>query len=203
MKLYYTQGACSLVTRIIINELGLECEFESVDLKTKRTETGNDFLSINSKGSVPTLQLNNGEILTENAIMLQYLADSSEAFMLLPPMNDFNRYRVLEWLNYVATELHKGIGILFNPAITAELRNQIFMPLIKAKLNYVNAHLQHHDYLLGANFTLPDAYLFVMLLWTSYFKLDLNEWEHLARYFQALKNRPSILQSLKQEALKK
>lgn len=199
MKLYYTPAACSLVARIIINETGLKAEFESVNLKTKTTETGADYLAINSKGSVPALQLNNGDVLTENAVILQYLADEAKATQLLPPITDFNRYRVLEWINYISTELHKGIGILFNPAITDDLRNNIFIPLIKSKLKYVNNHLQHHTYLSGDHFTLPDAYLFVMLRWAAYFKLDLKEWSNLSRYFTELSGRPSIKQSLKQE----
>jgi len=199
MKLYYTPGACSLVIRIIINEIGIQSEFESVDLRTKTTETGGDYLAINPKGAVPALQLNNGDILTENAIILQYLADDSNATHLLPQTTDFNRYRVLEWLNYITTELHKGMSVLFNPAIPDDLKNNLFIPLIKSKLSYVNNHLQHHTYLLGNHFTLPDAYLFVMLRWAIYFKIDLKEWSNLERYFAELSDRPSIQQSLKQE----
>ena len=199
MKLYYTKGACSLVVRVVINELNLDAQYESVDLKTKKTETGQDFLDINPKGAVPALEISPGKILTENAVILQYLADHSNAVELLPNLNDFNRYRVLEWLNYITTELHKGIGILFNPLITPELRQQIFIPLIKSKLSFVNNHLQNHQYLMGDHFTLPDAYLFVMLLWTSYFKMDLSEWSQLPRYFKELNNRQSIKNALKQE----
>ncbi len=199
MKLYYTPGACSLVVRIIINEIGLKSEFESVNLKTKTTETGEDYLTINPKGSVPALQLKNGDILTENAVILQYLADDSKATQLLPPTTDFNRYRVLEWLTYITTELHKGIGILFNPTISEDLRNNFFIPLIKSKLSYVNNHLQQHKYLLGEQFTLPDAYLFVMLRWAIYFKIDLKEWSSLTQYFAKLSDRSSIQLSLKQE----
>lgn len=199
MKLYYTKDACSLVARIIINELGKECHYESVDLKTKKTETGEDFLKINPKGSVPVLQLSNSEILTENAVILQYLAESSNAFSLLPPPDDFKRYGVLMWLNYIATELHKGIGILFNPSITSEMKEQIFKPLIEARLNYIENHLKHHPYLVGEEFTLPDAYLFVMLRWALYFKLNLKKWSNLTRYFNLLNKRPSVLLSLEQE----
>ncbi len=199
MKLYYAPGACSLVVRIIINELGLESEFESVNLMTKKTEKGADYLAINPKGAVPALQLNSGEVLTENAIILQYLADASKATQLLPQISDFNRYRVLEWLNYITTELHKGIGVLFNPAMSDDLRNNLFIPLIKSKLSYVNKHLEENTYLLGNHFTLPDAYLFVMLRWALYFKLDLNEWTNLARHFTELSDRPSVQKSLSQE----
>lgn len=199
MKLYYTKGACSLVVRIVINELNLDASYESVDLHTKKTQTGMNFLDINPKGSVPALDISSGNILTENAVILQYLADHSNATALIPALNDFNRYRVLEWLNYITTELHKGIGVLFNPSITDEMRQNIFIPLIKSKLNFINNHLKNNHYLNGDSFTLPDAYLFVMLLWTSYFKLDLNEWEHLSRYFKKLYHRESIINALKQE----
>ena len=202
MKLYYTKGACSLAVRIIINEIGLECEFDLVDLKNKKTQAGMDFLGINPKGAVPVIQLNNGDILTENAAILQYLADHSKATHLLPPVNHFDRYRTLEWLNYIATELHKGFGPFFNPAFTDEMRNHIFLPMIKAKFNYVNHHLEHQQYLLGDAFTLPDAYLFVILRWASLFNVSLNEWGNLTRYFTALNNRASTQLSLVQEGLR-
>ncbi len=201
MKLYYTKGACSLVIRIIINEIGLRCEFESVDLHTKTTEKGVDFLTINDKGSVPALELKAGKVLTENAVILQYLADDAKATQLLPQTGDFNRYRILEWVNYISTELHKSFGPLFNPTLSEETKTTFFIPLIKSKLSYVNQHLQHHTYLLGDTFTLPDAYLFVMLLWASYFKIELKKWPNLSRYFTELHSRKSIQQSLKQEAL--
>lgn len=197
MKLYYTKGACSLVVRIVIEELKLNVAFESVDLRTKKTASGINFLTINSKGAVPALELDSKEILTENAVILQYLADHAKATELLPPVDDFKRYRVLEWLNFVASELHKGIGILFNPSVTKELREQFFFPLIKTKLHFVDNHLQHHRYLTGESFTLPDAYLFVMLQWALYFKVPLES--HLERYFAELQNRPSIATALKQE----
>src|SRR5689334_13101143 len=108
MKLYYSKGACSLAVRILLHELGIKSEFEAVDLKTKRTETNADFLKINPKGAVPTLTTDKQEILTENAVILCYLADEYKAIELLPAPGNFKRYRVLEWLNYVATEIHKG-----------------------------------------------------------------------------------------------
>ena len=199
MKLYYTKGACSLVIRIVINEIGFDATFESVDLKTKRTASGEDFRTINPKGSVPTLQLDNGDTLTENAVILQYLADTAKATELLPALGDFKRYRVLEWLNYITTELHKSIGLLFNPTVTEDMKDKIVIPIIKAKLGYLDKHLSHHHFLLGDDFTLPDAYLFVMLRWSFYFKFDFKEWPHLASYFAELDKRESIVKSLNQE----
>jgi glutathione S-transferase len=201
MKLYYTKGACSLVVRIIMNELELPCEFESVDLKTKKTESGDDFLAINPKGAVPTLKLNNGEILTENAVILQYLADHASATSLLPAVGDLKRYRVLEWLNYITTELHKGFGPLFNGAIPQEVKEQVFIPVIEKKFASINAHLQQHQYLYGNHFTLPDAYLYVMVRWASSFKINLNERTHLTRYFDEISKRKSVEKSLKEEGL--
>ena len=112
MRLYYSKGACSLAVRIIINEIGTKCEYEAVDLKSKKTETGQDFLTINPKGAVPTLLTENNEILTEALVIQVYLADQFKNHQLLAPLGDFKRYRTMEWLNYVATELHKGVGIL-------------------------------------------------------------------------------------------
>ena len=201
MKLYYAKGACSLAVRITINELGLKSEYESVDLKTKQTETGQDFLKINSKGAVPTLLTDQGEILTENAVIQQYLADEAQATQLLPKTGDFKRYRVLEWQNYVSTELHKGVGILFNPNLPQEMREKITIPAIKSKMAYLNQHLGSHTYLLGDQFTLPDAYLFVILNWVIYHQFNLSDWPNVHRYFAALQQRPSIQKSMKEEKL--
>lgn len=200
MKLYYAKGACSLVVRIIINEIGLKSAYESVDLKTKQTQTGNDFLKINPKGAVPTLETDEGEILTENAVILQFLADKSHVTQLLPPIPEFKRYRVLEWLNFITTELHKGFGPLFKPNFPQEVKDKFVIPLLESKFTYVDKHLQHNQYLLGDHFTLPDAYLFVMLgWWTSKFKFDLNRRPHLLKFYDALKNRESIKKSLQEE----
>lgn len=201
MKLYYTQGACSLAVRITINEIGLKCEFESVDLKAKKTEKGDDFLKINPKGAVPALKTNDGEILTENAVILQYLADTNNATNLLPGIGDFKRYRILEWVNYVTTELHKTIGALFNPALTDEMKEKIYRPMIEMKFNHVDKHLATHKYLLGNDFTLPDGYLFVMITWLYHFKFNVDQWPNVKRYFTELKQRKSIHQSLVEEKL--
>ena len=199
MKLFYAKGACSMVCRIVINELGLDCEYESVNLQNKTTESGKDFLTINSKGYVPALQLDNGHMLTENTVILQYLADTHHADNLLPAVGHFERYYVLEWLNFITTELHKGIGVMFNPALPQNVKDEIFIPAVKKKLSYVNNHLEHSQFLAGDHFMLPDAYLFVMLLWCRYFNINIQEWSHIARYFNELSTRPSVHLSMKQE----
>jgi len=201
MKLYYSRGACSLAVRIIINEIGLTSEYEAVDLKTKQTETGSDFLKINPKGVVPTFITDEGETLTEVSVILQYLADSAHAAQLMPPPPHFNHYRVLEWLNYVATELHKSIGPLFRTTFTEEMKQSIFVPMIKTKLKFVDNHLHRHKFLVDEHFTLPDAYLFVILRWAMMLKFDLAKWPYVYRYFAELLNRPSIQKSMQEEGL--
>lgn len=200
MKLYYSKGACSLAVRIVVNELGIACEYESVDLKSKKTETGKNFLDINLKGAVPTIQTDEGEILTENAVIQQYLADKYQSATLLAPVNDFRRYRILEWLNYISVDLHKTVGALFNEKLTQEMKDIIFLPTIKTRINYVE-HQLTGQYLMGNDFTLPDAYLYVILNWMIYFKFDLAEWPNVQKYFIRLKARPSIQKSLQEEGL--
>jgi glutathione S-transferase len=201
MKLYYSKGACSLVVRITLNELGVVFETESVDLKTKKTETGKNFLSINPKGAVPTLVLDEGEVLTENAVILQYLADTSEnGTMLLPEVGSLERYRVLEWLNFATTELHKTFGVLFNADVPQEIKDRIFIPLIKKKFKYISQSLGNRKYIAADHFTLPDAYLFVMMRWALFMKIDFKECSNLAKYFNELSDRKSIKESLKQES---
>ncbi|MDI9817720.1 MULTISPECIES: glutathione transferase GstA [unclassified Legionella] len=200
MKLFFAKGACSLAVRIVINEIGIDSDYEKVDLRTKTTENNQDFLKINPKGAVPVLELDNTQRLTENVVIQQYLADKFKAKELLPPIDDFNRYRTLEWMNFITTELHKNFSGLFTPAIPQEIKDNVIIPLIKNKLKVIDKQLQH-TYLLGEHFTLPDAYLFVILLWAPGFKIDLKEWDNLPRYFKNLSQRESIQKSLKQESL--
>jgi len=199
MKLYYSKGACSLAVRIVINELNIPCQFESVDLRAKKTETGEDFYKINPKGAVPALLLDANEILTENAVMQQYLADTHNAHHLLPPVGDFKRYRVLEWLNFITTELHKGFGPLFNPNLPAQIKEEIFIPILKGKLERIEQHLQNNKYLFGDHFTLPDAYLTVILIWCGKFNIELSA--NLKRYLAELKTRKAVQRSLEEEGL--
>lgn len=200
MKLYFSKGACSLASRIIINELTLPCEFESVDLASKKTQTGKDFYTINPKGYVPTLVTDDNQIITENAVIMQYLADTAKAGHFLPPVGQFDRYRVLEWLNYVATELHKSFGVLFNPTTPQDIKDKA-KTLINAKLGFINSHLENNSYLDGNHFTLPDAYLFVILRWAAHFKMNIKELPYLSRYFSELLTRKAIQQSLNEEGL--
>ena len=173
MKLYFSKGACSLSVRIIAHELGLKLDYEAVDLHTKKTATGNDYYAVNIKGSVPALLLDNGELLTENVAIQEYLADTYPS-TLLPPQKDFQRYRVLEWLSFMASDVHKGFGPLFSSEVPQALKDTIFLPSLKNKLNLLDKHFSGHTYLLGDTFTLPDAYCFVMMRWLSAFKIPIT-----------------------------
>lgn len=201
MKLYYSKGACSFAVRIVLHELRFDCDYVSVDLKTKKTESGEDFLKINPKGTVPVLITNKNKILTENSVIQQYLVDISKNDLLLPKIGDFQRYRVLEWLNYISTDLHKGVGILFNAQLPEEVKSNIFIPAIKNKMTFVNQQLSAKKYLMGDTFTLPDGYLFVILTWLAHFKIDIKEWKHLNRYFDELKMRASVERALNEEGI--
>lgn len=200
MKLYFSKGACSLGVRITIHEMGLNAEFESVDLKTKKTETGADFLKINPKGAVPALMTDEKAILTENAVIHQYLADMNDAEQLLPPLKNFERYKVLEWLSYIGSDVHKSYGPFFNPQIPEDLKQNLFMPMLIKKLTFIDDYLKDKEFLMG-KFSLADAYLFVMLFWAKKFNIGLDKLPNLTRYFNSLKNRPSVKKSLTEEGL--
>ncbi|KTD72993.1 glutathione transferase GstA [Legionella tucsonensis] len=200
MKLYYTKSACSLAVRIVLNELGLDFQDEEVDLKAKKTRSDENYLLINPKGAVPSLHLDNGDLLTENQVILQYLADITPGQKLLPPVGDLGRYHTLEWVNYIATELHKTVGMFFYPNLNEETKS-IFMPVISARLNYVNKRLANGPYLMGKDFTLPDAYLFVIVRWAYYFKMDLSAYKHIEQFMSIAAERPAVVTSLQQEKL--
>lgn len=200
MKLYYSPGACSQAPHIILHEAGLPHDSAKVDIRAKKLEDGADYLQINPKGSVPALELDDGQVLTENAVILQYIADHAGAFELLPQPGDLRRYRVLEWVNFVATELHKSFGPLFNPAAGEETK-QMARDLIAKKLDFVEQQIRDEPYLLGRQFTLPDAYLFVILGWTGKMRIDLDRWPRLAAFRERVAQRESAREVLAFEGL--
>ncbi len=200
MKLYYAPGACSQAPHIALREAGLDFEPVKTDIRAKRLESGEDYFAINPKGSVPALGLDDGALLTENAALLQYIGDSAPQSGLLPPLGDFRRYRVLEWLNYIATELHKGFGPLWNPSATPEAK-EAARQLLAKKFDYVQERLGDGDYLLGDRFTAPDAYLFVVLNWTRMHEIDLSRWPGLVAYVRRVSHRPAVQETLRAEGL--
>lgn len=199
MKLYYSKGACSLAIRITIHELNLPCEYEAVNLKTKITATGANFFDINPKGAVPALITDDQQVLTENSAIQEYLAETHKATHLLPAVGNFQRYRVLEWLSFVSTELHKSFGPLFNPKVPETEKKEIFIPALKSKFAFADRALEKNHYISGDHFTIADSYFFVMLTWTPHFAIDLGEFVNITRYFKELKVRPSIVAAIAEE----
>lgn len=199
MKIYYSPGACSQAPHILLHEIGLEHDAERVDLKAKKLEDGSDYLKINPKGAVPALQLDSGELLTENAIILQYLGDRASWPEVLPPLGDFRRYRVLELVNFITTEIHKRFSFLFNPRASDEIRNLVISEL-ETKLDYVDQRLGEGPFLFGHDLTLPDVYLFVMTGWTEKL-IGLERWRNLTAFRQRMMERPSVRHVLRFEGL--
>jgi len=196
MKLYYSPGACSQAPHIALIETGLPFETVKVDLATKRLETGEDYTAINPKGAVPALEMEEGGLLTENAVVLQYIADRAPEARLIPPVGTLARYRVLEWLNYLGSEVHKRFGPLFHP--TGEPRPHAIAAL-EAKFDYVNGALGAGPYLGGNDISVADLYLFVILGWVHFFHIDLDRWPALAGFRARLLERPSVRAALHAE----
>ncbi|MFC5300160.1 glutathione transferase GstA [Azospira restricta] len=199
MKLYYSPGACSLSPHIVLCEASLAHELVKVDLKTKKTEFGDDFAAISPKSYVPTLVLDDGEVLTEGPAIVQYLADLAPASRLAPAAGSFARVRLQEWLNFIASELHKGFGQLFRKP-PAEWQ-EIVRGGLAGRLAYVAETLDRQPYLLGANFSVADAYLFTILNWAKWVKFDLAPWPVLDAYLGRVAARPGVQKALKTEGL--
>jgi glutathione S-transferase len=203
MKLYFAPGACSLSPHIVLCEAKVAADLEQVDLKTKKTRSGADYASINPKGQVPALALDDGKMLTEGPAIVQYLADQKPESELAPRAGTFERYRLQEWLNFVSTELHKSFGPLFNPA-TPEDYKPVAKDLIAKRFAYVDAQLaKGGPFLLGGQFTVADAYLFVMTLWSNFLKIDIAQWPSLKAYADRVGGRPGVREALKEEGLAK
>ncbi|RJX30262.1 MAG: glutathione transferase GstA [Oxalobacter sp.] len=200
MKLYYFPGACSLAPHIVLRETGITHEIERVDLTNKVTETDADFLGINPKGFVPALQLNNGQILTEAQVLVQYIADQTPDKHLVPLAGSLARYRVMEWLGYIASDLQKGFAPLFNPDTTDVTRTTVQLNLAR-QFDYVASHLETAAYLVGDRYTVADAYLFTVLNWADYVDIDLAEWPELVAYQQRIAHRPAVQAAMMAEGL--
>jgi glutathione S-transferase len=198
MKLYLTPGACSLSPNIVAHEAGISLELKKVDLKTKTISGGGDYNKVNPKGSVPLLQLDNGESLTEGPAIVQYLADQKPQSKLMPAAGSLERYRVLEWLNFISSEIHKSFSPLFNPAAAPAWKEAATANLNK-RFDHANEHLNNKQYLMGDQFTVADAYLFTVLGWTKYVGLDLSKWPALQAYVERVAARPKVQEAIKAE----
>lgn len=200
MKLYYAPGACSLAPHIALCEAGLQFELESVNLTNKQTASGEDFSLINVKGYVPAIRLDDGQILTEVAVILQYIADQTPASQLAPATGTIARYRLMEWLNFISSELHKQFSPLFNPKISAEWKTHQ-INLLARRFDYLVQSLDGKPCLMGDQFTVADAYLFTILNWSKLFQVDMERWPALKDYIRRVAARPAVRQALGAEGL--
>ena len=198
MKLYYAPYACSLAPHIVLRELDLPFELIRVDNTTKRTANDEDFLAINPKGYVAALQLDDGQVLTEGPAILQYLAELRPEANLVPVSATFERVRLQEWLNFVSTEIHGGLGWLFSSQFPDEVKALIKEKLFK-RFVVLSQTLERQDYLMADGFSIGDAYLFTVLRWVHLFAIDLNEWPALARFQARVDQRPAVKAALAAE----
>ena len=200
MKLFYTPGACSLSPHIVLEEVGATFTLEKVDLKSKKTETGADFVTINSKGYIPALVLDDGSLLTEGTVIAQYVADLKPEAGLIPAAGSVERYKVLEWLSFISTELHKPMGALFNPAQTADWKQAPVAGLNK-RLDWLSSALAGKTWLQGEQFTVADAYLFTVLGWSRVVGFSLDGWPDIQAYAGRVAARPAVQRAMKAEGL--
>ena len=201
MKLFYKPGACSLASHITLRESGKDFTLIGVDLMHKRMENGDDFLKVNPKGQVPALLLDDNTLLTEGVAIMQYLADSVADRQLLAPVGSINRYKTLEWLNFIATELHKGVTPLFRPDTPEDYKPTV-RALLDKKLAYIDESLAGAQWISGSRFTIADAYLFTVLRWAFAVKMDMAGYQNIADYMARVAARPAVAAALAAEGLK-
>jgi len=202
MKLYYSPGACSLSPHIALLEAGLSYELVKVDLRAKKLENGDDYLKVNPKGQVPALALESGEVVTEGPVIVQMIADRAAAKGLAPGRDSTERYKLLEWLNFITTELHKNFSPLFQPVFNDEVKG-FFKDRLMGKFKYVDSQLAGRDYLLGKEFSVADGYLFTMLCWADRMQFDLSALPNLVAYKARIAARPKVRDALTKEGLLK
>jgi glutathione S-transferase len=190
MKLYFAPGACSFAPHVALRELGVPATTVKVDLRSHKLPDGSDYYAINPKGYVPLLELDDGTRLSEVAVILQYLADRKPG-VLAPAFGSFERYRVMEALNFIATEIHKGFSPLWYPD-TPELTRERAIAHLGKRFAIVEEALKQHPFLLGSTFTIADAYLYTVASWSRFLKLDLSTWPQLGEYLARIAERPAV-----------
>ena len=200
MKLYYAPGACSMSPHIVLRETGTKFEAVKVNFADHKTEKGEDYYAINPKGAVPALHLDNGQVLTEGSAIVQYIGDHATGSTIMPKAGTPERYKEIEWLNWIASEFHKPMGSLFNKGM-AEAAGTLIKTNIGNKLAYLDKHLATHEYLLGTTFTAADAYAFTVLSWAGPVGVDLAKYPHVTKFQAKVGARPAVQAMLKAEGL--
>jgi glutathione S-transferase len=199
MKLYYSPGACSLAPHIVLREAGVTFSLDRVDTQAGKTQSGASYSEINPKGTVPCLDIGNGQRLTEGPVIAQYIADTAKNTSLLPAAGTLARYRVLEWQNYITSELHKSFSPLFGrPSVEADAK-ELFKQSLTKKLNWVSQQLDRSEYLTGSSFTVADAYLFVVAGWSKHVNVSLEKADSLRGFLERVASRPFVKEALAQE----
>ena len=202
MKLYYSPGSSSLAPHIALREAGLAFDLERVNLKTKKTASDTDYLRVNPKGYVPTLQFEDGTMLTEGPAIMLWVGDQVPEKRLVPSPGTMERYHLVENLNFIATELHKNFGALFDAGAPDAMKD-FARGRLEKRLDYLNKALGESLFLLGEHFTVADAYLFTVLGWGKFVDVDLARWPKLAAYAGRIGTRPKVMETLKAEGLLK
>lgn len=200
MKLFYKPGACSLASHITLSESGMDFSLVGVDLAKKQLENGEDYWQVNPKGQVPALLLDDNTLLTEGVAIMQYIADNKADRQLLAPAGSIARYKTLEWLNYIATELHKGFTPLFRPDTPEDYKPTV-RSLLEKKMAYINEALRDGEWISGNRFTIADAYLFTVLRWARAVKLDLSGLKNIEAYMARVAARPGVTAALAAEGI--
>jgi len=202
MKLYYSPGACSLSPHIVLREAGMKFDLAKTSTKTHTLADGSDYYAVNPKGYVPLLELDNGERLTEGPAIVQYIADHAPASGLAPAAGTMARYRLMEWLNFISTEIHKSFSPLFNAAMPDDAK-AAFKSKIKDRLTWVDSRLEGCDYLMGERFCVADAYLFTVTNWAPHVGIDIDDLKNLSAYRARVGARPAVQQAMQAEGLTK
>jgi glutathione S-transferase len=200
MKLYYAPAACSLAPHIVLRETGLSFDLVKTDTAHHVTADGDDFYAVNAKGQVPVLELDGGARLTEGPVIAQYVADRAGATALMPAAGTLARYRVMEWQNYVTSELHKSFTPLFQDHVDAAAK-QALAAVLRRKLAWLDRQMAGRSYLTGETFTAADAYLFVVLGWARFVKLDISDLSHLQAFIARVAERPAVREAMRAEGL--
>jgi glutathione S-transferase len=201
MKLYYSPGACSLAVHIALRELKYKFDLDKVDLAAKKTESGGDYYTVNPKGYVPALQLDDGTVVTEVGVILQYLADQKPRRGLAPKPRTPERYKLMEWITFTSSEIHKGVSDFFNPKMTPEWR-EAKLDRLNKRLDYLNKALGSSEYLMG-EFSIADPYLFTVLNWTKRHNIDLSGYPNVQSFMQRMSERNTVKKAMKAEGLTK
>jgi glutathione S-transferase len=198
MKLYFSPGACSLASNIAFHEAGLPVELVRVDTGAHKLKDGSDYYKINPKGYVPAIQLDDGQVFTEGAALLQYIGDLAPAANIIPKPGTLERFRANEWLTFVSSEIHKGFSPLFNPGLKDDAK-AVLKAKLEKRFDGLDQHLATRKYLMGEQFTVADAYLYTVISWSNGVGIDLSKWKHLADYRQRVAERPQVKQALQAE----